>query len=177
MHTNTHVHICLCVCVCVLYFLLRSLYHEALAIVLSVVMSWRHQGTFTKPGERGTGWKNVDGSLKQLDVGTNAVIGVNSNNQIWYRTGLSSSQQAGTAWTQVDGSLKHVSLSPRGAIWGVNSANQVWYFTSSCLSCTITVSFLLHQVEFLWVCVLPSFSPTHTHSLHFVQRRYFYPDE
>lgn len=38
MHTNTHVHICLCVCV--LYFLLTSLYHEALAIVLlSVVMS------------------------------------------------------------------------------------------------------------------------------------------
>ena len=41
----------------------------------------------TKETPGGTGWKHIDGKLKQISVGKSGVWGVNAQNQIFYRTG------------------------------------------------------------------------------------------
>lgn len=83
------------------------------------------QGTYRRPISQGFSWKKVEGRLKQLDVGTDCVFGVNDHDEIYYRSGISSGNPAGTSWVQLPGSLKHISVSPSGAVWGVNNHNEV----------------------------------------------------
>lgn len=83
------------------------------------------QNTYRNVGSDGTGWLPVEGSLKQIAIGTNSVFGVNGYDQIFYRAGITSKQPSGTTWVLLDGNLKHITVSPAGVVWGVNSANQV----------------------------------------------------
>ncbi|KAI4884531.1 hypothetical protein NFI96_010978 [Prochilodus magdalenae] len=59
----------------------------------------------------------VPGRLKQIDVGSGQVFGVNSDNQI-YTLYIED-------WIQVAGSLKHVSVGPAG-VWGVDPNNYIY---------------------------------------------------
>lgn len=95
--------------------------------LLSLFLLSCDQGTSGSPCSSGTQWTQVPGNLKQLDVGEDIVIGVNNNDEIFYRTGITYEQPTGSNWAKLEGSLKHVTVSPRGAIWGVNSANTVGY--------------------------------------------------
>ncbi|XP_041081858.1 fish-egg lectin-like [Polyodon spathula] len=59
----------------------------------------------------------IDGHLKQIDVGNGQVFGVNSGNLIYTRYG--------NAWVQLPGALKHVTVGPAG-VWGVNTNNFIY---------------------------------------------------
>ncbi|PVD26567.1 hypothetical protein C0Q70_14244 [Pomacea canaliculata] len=59
-------------------------------------------------------------TLKQLDVGTDIVLGVNSKDEILYRRNITDEHPTGSDWVTLDGRLKYVTVSPHGAIWGVS---------------------------------------------------------
>ncbi|XP_053307907.1 fish-egg lectin-like [Spea bombifrons] len=68
----------------------------------------------------------IDGSLKYYSCGPLGCWGVNSNNQIYYRYGVSPSACRGSHWKQVDGSLIMVEVGTDGSVYGVNSAGNVY---------------------------------------------------
>ncbi|XP_078684536.1 myeloperoxidase-like isoform X3 [Branchiostoma floridae x Branchiostoma belcheri] len=83
-------------------------------------------GTYQNEASPGTGWVRIDGELEQISSGNNIVWGVNRNN-IWIRTGISSSHPKGTGWRQIPGQLKQVHVSPTSnQVWGVNSERSVF---------------------------------------------------
>jgi len=55
-------------------------------------------------------WTEVDGSLVQLDVGSDRVVGVNNWGEIFEREGLDKTA-IGSKWTQINGHLKQVTTS------------------------------------------------------------------
>lgn len=58
----------------------------------------------TKETPGGTGWKHIDGKLKQISVGKSGVWGVNAQNQIFYRTGTyDDNGSEGSGWQHVSG--------------------------------------------------------------------------
>ena len=58
----------------------------------------------TKETPGGTGWKLIDGKLKQISVGKSGVWGVNAQNQIFYRTGTyDDNGSEGSGWQHVSG--------------------------------------------------------------------------
>jgi hypothetical protein len=63
----------------------------------------------------------VDGKLKQIDVGSNEVWGVNRAENIFRRA-----KDGSGKWTNVPGKLKHVSSGPTGKVWGVNTNNDIY---------------------------------------------------
>lgn len=99
-------------------------YYEYLCFVLC------DQGTYGTPCTTGTAWTLISGGLKQVDVGKDIVVGVNNNDEIFYRYGVTNNLPSGTSWVKLSGALKHVTVSPRGSIWGVNSADQVGCFVA-----------------------------------------------
>ncbi|PVD26568.1 hypothetical protein C0Q70_14245 [Pomacea canaliculata] len=84
-------------------------------------------GTYQAALTTGTSWTLVPGLLKQLDVGRNIVVGVNSENEILYRKDIKGQNPTGLDWVQLDGRLKHVTVSPNGAIWGISPDNLVYF--------------------------------------------------
>ena len=77
----------------------------------------------------GTSWRKIDGKLKQIDSGPYGIVyGVNAHDQIFCRTGISSSTPYGTGWKQVTshGRLKYVSCGALGC-WGVSSGDRVYF--------------------------------------------------
>ncbi len=76
-----------------------------------------------------TPWIGVAGSLIQVSVGNNLVIGVNTANEIWCRTDVNPANPADNRWTRLEGALKWVSVSNNGVIWGVNAQNQIFVRT------------------------------------------------
>lgn len=82
-------------------------------------------------------WQQVEGQLKQIHVDyAGAVIGVNANDDIYRRTGVSPQHPAGTGWQQFEGKLKHISIAPQlgadlgtSVIWGVNAQNNIYIKT------------------------------------------------
>ncbi|XP_040183269.1 fish-egg lectin-like [Rana temporaria] len=61
--------------------------------------------------------KTIPGKLKQIDAGAGAVLGVNSNDDIYY--------WVDNDWNYLPGKLTHVTVGPAG-IWGVNKDNAVF---------------------------------------------------
>ncbi|XP_066302848.1 lectin L6-like [Branchiostoma lanceolatum] len=86
----------------------------------------------TSSNPTGTGWLNIEGKLKQLDVSSTAdqVWGVNMHNYIYRRTGITTEEPAGTGWEHIEGSLKFVSIGPAG-VWGVDENNDIFYRTGT----------------------------------------------
>ncbi|PVD26561.1 hypothetical protein C0Q70_14238 [Pomacea canaliculata] len=99
--------------------LLRSVMEESGGILETCVNRKSRRGTYQAPNATGTKWTLVPGHLKQLDVGRDIVVGVNSKNEILYRKDISDENPTGSDWVQLDGCLKHVTVSPYGAIWGI----------------------------------------------------------
>ena len=66
-------------------------------------------------------WQKISGGLKQVDIDGDTTCGVNSNDNIYCKTDLTSS-----SWVQLPGGLKYVSVS-NGKLYGVNSDNEIWY--------------------------------------------------
>ncbi|XP_035691376.1 neurogenic locus notch homolog protein 1-like [Branchiostoma floridae] len=78
------------------------------------------------PEGAGTEWQQVSGRLKFVSVGRSGVWGVNSNNQIYYRTGTYGDEaSAGTGWVNIAGSLKQIS-SGNNIVWGVNGNDDIY---------------------------------------------------
>ena len=66
-------------------------------------------------------WQHIAGKLKWISSGNDLVFGVNSNDDIFYRAGISSSKPAGTNWVKVPGKLSQID-SNGDEVWGANSA-------------------------------------------------------
>jgi len=86
----------------------------------------------------GTGWERVEGNLKWISVGTylldgilgNAVVwGVNSNDDVFFRTGIIPSRPTGTGWQGIPGKkMSQVAAGPDGArVWAVNATGSIFY--------------------------------------------------
>ncbi|XP_078659643.1 uncharacterized protein LOC144904556 isoform X2 [Branchiostoma floridae x Branchiostoma belcheri] len=74
----------------------------------------------------GTNWEQQQGLMKYVSVGAAGVWGVNSNNDIFYRTGTFGNEaSSGSGWEQVQGNLKQVS-SGDNIVWGVNVNDDVF---------------------------------------------------
>ena len=75
----------------------------------------------------GSSWTLVFGGLTQITSGPYGVVyGVNSNDDIYCRTGITDSNPKGTGWKHIGGKLKYVSCGGLGC-WGVNSGNQIFF--------------------------------------------------
>ncbi|KAI8520941.1 hypothetical protein Bbelb_006950, partial [Branchiostoma belcheri] len=74
----------------------------------------------------GTNWEQQQGLMKYVSVGAAGVWGVDSNNDIFYRTGTFGNEaSSGSGWEQVQGNLKQVS-SGDNIVWGVNVNDDVF---------------------------------------------------
>ena len=54
------------------------------------------------------------------------VYGVNKNNDIFCRTGISNYNPKGTGWQHIGGKLKYISCGSYGC-WGVNAKDQIFF--------------------------------------------------
>ena len=61
---------------------------------------------------------------------TNEVWGVNTQDQIFKRLGISAHSKQGNGWKQIEGSLKVVSVANAG-IWGVTRNDDLYYRTGT----------------------------------------------
>ena len=52
-------------------------------------------------------------------------MGINENDEIFYRKGINYYNLKGDSWEKVSGSLKHISNGIYG-IWGVNKDDNIW---------------------------------------------------
>ena len=79
---------------------------------------------------QGTGWKAVDGSLVQLEAGPDGKVwGVNSNNELYRRSGVSRTVPMGTSWMKIGGlSLKFITVG-KDQLYGVDLGNVVYIGT------------------------------------------------
>ena len=92
------------------------------------ICSLTHAGSALCPLPRsplGTGGQKVAGKLQHVSVSPQGhVWGVNSANNIYIRTGITTSNKGGSSWKEVPGSLKQISAGGWG-VWGVNARNEV----------------------------------------------------
>ena len=74
----------------------------------------------------------MDGRLKWISSGDSGEVwGVNEDDMIYRREGVTQQNPTGTGWKQVEGSLGQVDVF-RGEVWGVNRNEQI--FTSNQVS-------------------------------------------
>ena len=69
----------------------------------------------------------VSGSLKYISSGDDIVVGVNANDEIYRRDGISRQNPTGTSWTKLNGGLKVVDAFNRKTLWGVNSRDYIYH--------------------------------------------------
>ena len=70
-------------------------------------------------------WTHVPGKLKWISSGRGVVVGVNSRNNIYYRSGLSSGTPTGGAWVQIPGKLKMIDIYEDQVV-GTNPGNVIF---------------------------------------------------
>ena len=73
-------------------------------------------------------WEHIGGKLKWISSGKNLVIGVNSNDDIYFRHGISSSSPAGSGWTRIGGKLSQIDTYGV-TIVGANSGLNAYHLT------------------------------------------------
>ena len=75
----------------------------------------------------GRNFRRVSGALKQIDSGPPGIVcGVNKNDYIYCRRGVSPSVPYGKSWIKVQGRLKYISCGAFGH-WGVNKNNDIFF--------------------------------------------------
>ncbi len=105
---------------------------------------------------------NFAGSLKQIDSGPSGIVyGVNSHDQIFCRTGITTSKPDGVGWKHVSGGLKYVSCGVWGC-WGVNRHDLIFFRSGvTRIKCEGTkwtrISGYLKQVEVRFIHLFCSF--------------------
>ena len=86
-----------------------------------------HRQTGSTGNNVGKSWTRISGGLKQIDSGPYGVVyGVNKNNDIFCRTGISNYNPKGTGWQHIGGKLKYISCGDVGC-WGVNAKDQIFF--------------------------------------------------
>ncbi|XP_069556039.1 fish-egg lectin-like [Brachyistius frenatus] len=88
-----------------------------------------HQIYFTKVTSTcdTSGWVDVDGAVKMVEIGTDgSVFVVNANGNVFQRTGISGSLPQGNNWVQIsiDMPIKHLSYD-LGRIWAVSNSGAI----------------------------------------------------
>ncbi len=86
-------------------------------------------------------WEQIPGKLKQIDVGSDSVWGVNSGNMIYTRPVDGTGQ-----WTNVPGILKYVTVGDQ-YIYGVNPDNMIYKCKKPCVGGWELVPGALRQLE------------------------------
>ena len=72
-------------------------------------------------------WVHAGGRLKQIDSGPPGIVcGVNRNDNIYCRRGITRLRPGGSGWTRVSGGLKYISCGAFGH-WGVNKNNYIYF--------------------------------------------------
>ena len=65
--------------------------------------------------------------MKYVSSGEKFMIGVNANDEIFMRAGISDSKPTGTSWVKLNGRLKVVDALSSNQIWGVNADNNIFH--------------------------------------------------
>ena len=73
-------------------------------------------------------WEHIGGKLKWISSGNNIVLGVNSNNDIFFRHGISPQAPTGTGWTKIGGKLSQIDTYGQTVV-GSNSGLNVYHLT------------------------------------------------
>ena len=63
--------------------------------------------------------------MKNISVDIYGVWGVNKDDDIFYRKGLSDSNHIGIGWTKIEGKLNNISIGHFG-LYGVNKDNDIF---------------------------------------------------
>jgi hypothetical protein len=76
---------------------------------------------------QGTGWKAIDSTLIQLEAGPNGEVwGVNTKNELYRRSGVSTTVPMGTSWMKVGGQpLKFVTVG-KDQLYSIDLGNTVF---------------------------------------------------
>ena len=69
----------------------------------------------------------MDGALKYVSSGNDVVIGVNANDEIFQRLGITAANPTGVNWSMQSGQLKVVDTLNIWKNWGVNSADAIFH--------------------------------------------------
>ena len=87
------------------------------------------------------GWINIGGSLTHVTVGKSGVWGVNWNNDIYFREGVTSSKPDGIGWKHLSGELIQIDAGSFGIVYGVNRCVFISSFlpfvSNSYFACTV----------------------------------------
>ena len=70
-------------------------------------------------------WTHVGGKLKWISSGRNVVVGVNSGNNIYYRTGMSAGAPTGSGWKHIGGKLMMIEIYENEVV-GTNSGHSIY---------------------------------------------------
>ncbi|XP_043935363.1 fish-egg lectin-like [Protopterus annectens] len=71
-------------------------------------------------------WINIPGKLKYYSCGTKSCWGVNSDDDIYFRTDVVTDSCVGTQWQQITGKLSMIEVSTEDSVYGVNSAGELY---------------------------------------------------
>ena len=70
-------------------------------------------------------WTHIGGRLKWISSGRNVVVGVNSGNNIYYRTGMSAGKPTGSRWKHIGGKLTMIEIYENEVV-GTNSRHAIY---------------------------------------------------
>ncbi|XP_062381924.1 fish-egg lectin-like [Sardina pilchardus] len=87
----------------------------------------------TKPNR--VNWVRLDGKLKYYSCGPYSCWGVNKQDRIYVRKGVTSTLCQGDGWQHIEGSLSMIEVADDGSVYGVNSVGNV-YRRDSTSNCT-----------------------------------------
>ncbi|XP_013777659.1 lectin L6-like [Limulus polyphemus] len=87
-------------------------------------------------------WKNDDWNLRQLDVGTFRVYGVDCKNDVYFKE-LNYNEH----WKHVAGKLKYVTSSGRGAVFGIDKRGNAFFCEEPCYGDWKTLGKNLKQID------------------------------
>ena len=70
-------------------------------------------------------WTHIGGKLKWISSGRNVVVGVNSGDNIYYRTGMSAGTPTGSGWKHIGGKLMMIEIYENEVV-GTNSGHAIY---------------------------------------------------
>ena len=70
-------------------------------------------------------WTHISGKLKWISSGRNVVVGVNSGDNIYYRTGMSAGAPTGSGWKHIGGKLMMIEIYENEVV-GTNSGHAIY---------------------------------------------------
>jgi len=106
----------------------------------------------TPQNPEGSGWEHIDGELDAIAACTNHVVGANSRDEIYSRSGIQAPQNVGGGgWHKIDGSLNQVALGPNGEMAGCNAQDNIYWRDGASLQNQQGGGW--HQVDGQLICI------------------------